>query len=73
MINKEVKPKIEVFFSRKSNQFRAIIKESENPQYEVTVGGSEWNKGKGLKYKDIILKKIKSKIDDLSEKYNYLT
>jgi len=40
-------PKVEVFVT-KGNKFRARIRESiTEPTYEVTIGGEEWQKGKG--------------------------
>lgn len=64
--NKE--PHIEVFIS-KSLQFRAKIKEEGNPAYEVTVGSSEWNKGKGRVYEERIKNKCKKLADAVNQRY----
>ena len=49
-------PAIKVFITRKL-KFRAEIQEScKTCPYEVTVNGEQWNKGKGEKYHDDILK-----------------
>lgn len=51
-------PKVEVFVTR-TNKFRARIRESvEQPSYEVTIGGDEWQKGKGKAHEKTILDKI---------------
>lgn len=51
-------PKVEVFVT-KTMKFRARIRESvEVPSYEVTIGGEEWQKGKGQNHKEAIISKM---------------
>lgn len=48
------RPNIKVFIT-KTMQIRVRIKEEKNtPPYEVTVGGEEWQKGKGSKFHECI-------------------
>lgn len=66
---------IKVFIT-KSNKFRAqvceILHGGGKNQYEVTIGGKEWLKGKGSKYKtDIKLRMIRI-ISNLDEQCNDL-
>jgi len=58
-------PKVEVF-ATKTHKFRARIRESiHEPSYEVTVGGEEWQKGKGNGHKEAILGQIDKILNDL--------
>lgn len=51
-------PKVEVFVT-KTMKFRARIRESvEVPSYEVSIGGEEWEKGKGRNHEAEIVKKM---------------
>lgn len=54
----------------KTNKFRVNIKEPNEVAYEVTVGGEEWNKGKGRKYESEIIAKIQKRIEDLAEQFS---
>ena len=58
------KTKVEVFIT-KNRKFRASIKEPNKPRYEVTIGGKEWENGKGKKYSDRIYKKIEELTDNV--------
>lgn len=58
------KTDIKVFITR-SMHFRASIKESGKPRYEVTIGGAEWKSGKGKKYAKRIYKKIEKLTDNV--------
>ncbi|HUX54238.1 MAG TPA: hypothetical protein VMV56_07485 [Williamwhitmania sp.] len=61
---------IEVFIT-KTKQFRARIKESKNAiPYEVTIGGDEWNKGKGKEYESAIKIKCHALMLFLGMKYD---
>ena len=51
------KPKIELYITRYSKKLRTRITEPGEPSYEVTIGGEAWKGGKGVKYKQHILKK----------------
>jgi len=70
MINKE-KTHIKVFIT-KSLKFRANIVEPDGSKCEVTVGGTEWKKGKGYKHRTEIFKKIYKIIDCLVGRVNCL-
>jgi hypothetical protein len=51
-------PKVEVFVT-KTLKFRARIRESvEVPSYEVSIGGEEWSKGKGINHREKIVGKM---------------
>ena len=55
---KEEKPQIKVFIT-KTQKFRARIKENKNKaSYEVTIGGMQWDLGKGKQYEAIIGRKL---------------
>lgn len=52
------KPQIKVYLT-KTKKLRAIIREDiKSTPYEVTVGGLEWQKGRGRMYEGVI--KVKS-------------
>jgi len=53
---KKEKLHIKVFITR-GLKFRAQIKEPGKPAYEVTVGGKEWQKGKGRQFQDQVFVK----------------
>jgi hypothetical protein len=58
-------PKVEVF-ATKNMKFRARIRESvEVPSYEVTIGGQEWQKGKGKAFKQVIAEKAETIVSAL--------
>jgi hypothetical protein len=62
-------PKIKVFVTKASKNFRAKIQESiDTPAYEVTVGGKSWREGKGLEYRGEIKRKCKILISVLNSK-----
>ncbi len=62
-------PKIEVFVT-KGGKFRASIRESiTEPTYEVTVGGEEWQKGKGRNHEQDIVAKMDSIIATLNSEF----
>ena len=66
-------PKIEVFVTR-GLKFRAKIQETRHSSpYEVTVGGEEWLRGKGAKYKGVILLRIRSMVSTLVERSQALS
>jgi hypothetical protein len=50
------KPHIKIFIT-KNLKFRVKVKEPTGKSYEVTVGGTEWLKGKGREYEKVIRKK----------------
>lgn len=56
-------------FITKTNKFRVEIREPNEPPYQVKVGGSEWNKGKGSKHREVILSKIEQRLINLREQY----
>lgn len=59
---------IKVFVTR-SHNFRARIKEPDNPAaYEVTIGGKQWELGKGMEHRDTILRKCKLMLSVLNTK-----
>ena len=66
------KTHIKVWLTKNTKQIRArITEETEgvgNYTYEVTVGGKEWNNGKGQKHKEA----IKKKVTNLENKFNSL-
>jgi hypothetical protein len=53
-------------FVTSSLKFRAVIKEPDEPTYEVSVNGESWNQGKGREYEAIIKNKMKHIIGILS-------
>lgn len=55
---------IDVFMT-KTRKFRAIVNDRINPKYEVTVGGEEWESGKGLEYEKCILLKCERLLSDM--------
>lgn len=62
--SKFLKAYINVHITRMTRKIRVEIHEAyedsnDDVCYEVTVGGQEWRKGKGNKYKAEILKKVK--------------
>lgn len=59
------KTHIQVFVT-KTNKFRAIIKEGNDPTYEVTVNGESWKNGKGREYEKEIRKKMKGILGTLA-------
>jgi len=62
------KPQIKVFVT-KSKEFRANIKENnEAPPYEVTIGGKNWENGKGRQYENEIKQKCELLITTLNNK-----
>ena len=60
---------IQVFVT-KNVKFRAIVKEDNQPSYEVTIGGSSWLNGKGRDHESIILQKCNDIIASLTSKLN---
>ena len=65
------KTHIKVFLTR-SRRFRANITEERGISkkiYEVTVGGYEWDKGKGREHEIEILEKCKILLDSLTKEY----
>lgn len=56
-------------FITKTNKFRVEIREQNKPPYQVTVGGSEWKKGKGQEYRDRIYSKIDERLRNLTSQY----
>jgi hypothetical protein len=65
------KAKVEVFVT-KTRRFRVNITESEangSEKYAVTIGGQEWDKGKGKKHKTEIFKKMSTIIVKLQSEY----
>ena len=51
------KPQIKVYIT-KTKKIRAIIREdNKSTPYEVTVGGLEWQKGRGRLFEDVIKSK----------------
>jgi len=60
-------PKVEVFVT-KGNKFRARIRESiDQPSYEVTIGGEEWNKGKGKNHEQKIVSEMNKILANLDK------
>lgn len=67
------KPQIKVF-STKAHKIRARIKEAKTSvPFEVTVGGSEWNDGKGREFEDEIIIKSQYLINSLEDEFIKLT
>jgi len=65
-------PKAEVFIT-KTHKFRARIRESvEEPSYEVTVGGEEWQNGKGVRHIKTIFSQMEHIISELKAEYGTL-
>ncbi len=56
-------------FRTKSGHFRARIVKGGFETYEVTIGGTEWHKGKGRKFEGSIKARCKNIIDDLVHEY----
>ena len=56
--------RIKVFVT-KTLKFRAMIKDNNKPEYEVTVGGEEWKRGLGREHEEHIRKKINFVMDAL--------
>jgi len=57
-IPRAFKSKIHIkVFLTKGLKFRAHVKEPGKPAYEVTIGGKEWQNGKGRKHEKLILTK----------------
>ena len=62
------KPQIKIFIT-KTRDFRARIKETKgSPVYEVTVGGNQWEAGKGRKYEKEIKRKCEILLSILNSK-----
>jgi len=62
-------PKVDVFVTR-GMQFRASIRESIiSPTYEVTIGGEEWNKGKGRNHQAKIQEQMNKILRALEQGY----
>lgn len=64
----QTKPIVEVFVT-KSRKFRAKVKEVDGFKYEVTIGGSEWNKGKGRQYESNIMQKCSNLIAAMQNEF----
>ena len=67
--------KIKVYIT-KHGSFMAQIHEDKKKRYELLVGGSDWNRGKGLVYHDRILSQCNSKLNTIirlfeKNKYSY--
>ena len=62
---------IKVFIT-KNIKFRAIIKEDNQPEYEVTIGGASWDKGKGREHESTILQKCNAIVDSLNYTLHYI-
>lgn len=54
-------------------KFRATIQETKGEKYEVTVNGISWKMGKGRKYEDVIILKIKNILLTLQRNYDSVT
>ena len=52
-------------FVTKTGKFRAVISPAEGAHYEVTVGGEEWDKGKGREHTAEILERMRCYIKHL--------
>lgn len=51
-------------------KFRATVQESKGEKYEVTINGISWNLGKGRKYEDVIILKIRNILLTLQKNYD---
>jgi len=58
---------VEVFVTS-SRKFRARIADS-HPFYEVTIGGKEWQGGKGREHKQSIMAQIDNIMSKLNKQY----
>ena len=56
-------------FVTKTNKLRAYVSNNLGQFYEVTIGGKEWEKGKGKEHKEIIKEKCLRLIDKLTDIY----
>jgi len=64
-------PKVEVFVT-KTMKFRARIRESvETPSYEVSLGGEEWEKGKGKNHEQEIKEKVTAIMQTLKKEVDW--
>lgn len=54
-------------------KFRATIQETRDEKYEVTVNGVRWKMGKGRKYEEVIILKIKNILLTLQRNYESVT
>lgn len=54
----------------KTLRFRAKIIVEGQPPYEVTVGGKQWQEGKGANYKHLIMPKIAALMIKLQKEYS---
>lgn len=59
-------------FVAKSRNFRARITLPGEIPYEVTVGGSQWVKGKGREYEDEILRKCALVFNTITNNFNQI-
>lgn len=50
-------------------KFRATVQETKGEKYEVTINGISWNLGKGRKYEDVIILKIRNILLTLQKNY----
>ena len=67
MENNKPTPHVKVFVT-KTQKFRAKIRDARDlPYYEVTIGGVEWNKGKGRQHEAKILSKCQGIIAGLKK------
>ena len=59
-------------FVTKTRKFRARIKPPGGIPYEVTIGGSQWIKGKGREYEDEILRKCDLCFNTITNNFNQI-
>lgn len=59
-------------FVTKNHKFRARIREPNNKLYEITIGGNNWNNGRGKEHKAKIMIKIANIMRDLNNEWEDL-
>ena len=56
----------------KSGKLRASVTPPVGPAYEVTIGGEQWNKGKGQPYQDKILEQVRGLVSAINKNFESL-
>jgi hypothetical protein len=64
-------PHIKLFITA-SYKIRAIIKEPGLKQYEVTIGGEMWRKGKGRRFEGQILIMVEKMVNNITKELRKL-